>query len=98
MATLKLLLYKSKTLKNGNHPVMIRITHGKLKYISTGYSCTEDEWDASNSQFSTLKKNRTRLNNLLATKYTEAEDAIIELKKKGKPYTIDDISRKLASE
>jgi len=98
MATLKLLLYKSKTLKNGKHPVMIRITHGKLKYISTGYSSTEDEWDASNSQFSTLKKNRTRLNNLLATKYTEAEDAIIELEKKGKPYTVDDIARKIASD
>ncbi len=97
MASLKLVLYKSKTLSNGKHPVMIRITHGKLKYLSTGHSCTEDEWDAANSQFSPLKKNRTRLNNLLATKYTDVEDVIIELDKKGKSYTMDDISRKLES-
>ncbi len=39
-ATITALLYTSKTLANGEHPVMIRVCYnGKRKYKSTGLSC-----------------------------------------------------------
>ena len=43
----KVLLYRSKTLSNGEHPILLRITKDrKSKYISVGVSCTVDLWDA----------------------------------------------------
>jgi len=43
----KVILFKSKTLKNGKHPIMLRITHkSKRKYYSTDYDATPDEWKA----------------------------------------------------
>ena len=39
-ATVTAVLYKSKTLASGEHPVMIRVCYnGKRKYKSTGLSC-----------------------------------------------------------
>ncbi len=41
-----MLLYTSKTLKNGEHPIMLRIIKDrKPKYIAVGFSCTLDFWD-----------------------------------------------------
>ena len=40
------LLYTSKTLSNGEHPIMIRFTHkGKRKYVSLGISCSVNQWN-----------------------------------------------------
>ncbi len=40
------LLYTSKTLANGEHPIVIRLYDGvKRKHISIGYSSNKSEWD-----------------------------------------------------
>jgi integrase len=40
------ILYTSKTLKNGEHPIMIRFTYkGKRKYVSLGVSCSANHWN-----------------------------------------------------
>ncbi|MGB0430989.1 MAG: phage integrase SAM-like domain-containing protein [Bacteroidia bacterium] len=47
MAKAKVILFTSKTLRNGEHPVSIRITHNrKLKYYSTGLTCLKNQWSA----------------------------------------------------
>ena len=52
MASIRIVLFKSKTLSNGKHPVMVRITHRrKVKYIGTGYNASEKEWDEKKSRF-----------------------------------------------
>ena len=45
------ILYTSKLLSNGEHPVMIRLTqNGKRKYFSLGVSCKTSQWnEKSNS-------------------------------------------------
>ena len=44
--SVKVILYSSKTLKNGEHPVMLRvIKNRKSKYLSTGFSCSKELWD-----------------------------------------------------
>lgn len=46
-ATIRVLLYKSKVLANGEHPVMLVITkNGKRKYQALGISCHPDKWDS----------------------------------------------------
>ena len=45
-ATVNVLCYKSKTLKNGEHPLMICVCKGgKRKYISLGISVNPIFWD-----------------------------------------------------
>ena len=45
-ATVNVLCYKSKTLRNGEHPLMICVCkEGKRKYISLGISVKPNNWD-----------------------------------------------------
>ena len=44
--TVKIVLFRSKTLKNGEHPVMLRVTKGKKQnYMSLKMSCPVKLWD-----------------------------------------------------
>ncbi|PKP17473.1 MAG: hypothetical protein CVU05_15465 [Bacteroidetes bacterium HGW-Bacteroidetes-21] len=48
MSSVKIQLYASKTLKNGEHPIMLRIIKDRRpKYISLGFSCSKEMWDTS---------------------------------------------------
>jgi hypothetical protein len=43
---ISIILYKSKTLADGSHPLMVRISQLKdKKYFSTGLSCSSELWD-----------------------------------------------------
>jgi len=45
-ATVNIICYKQKILKNGEHPLMIRVSKGgKKKYKSLGLSVHPDHWD-----------------------------------------------------
>lgn len=47
-ATVTAVLYKSKTLASGEHPVMIRVCYNsKRRYKSTGLSCPAKWWNAA---------------------------------------------------
>lgn len=47
MARAKIVLFTSKQLKNGEHPVSIRVTHDrKLKYYSTGLNALKNQWSS----------------------------------------------------
>jgi len=53
--TVSIVCYKSKTLSNGQHPLMIRVSKdGKKKYQSIGVSVSLEHWD--------FKKNRPKTN------------------------------------
>lgn len=46
---IKVVLFTSKTLKDGTHPIMVRITHNrKHTYKSVGYSVHINAWDEDN--------------------------------------------------
>lgn len=50
-ATISIVCYKSKTLSNGQHPLMIRVSNdGKKKYQSIGISVNPDNWDFKNNR------------------------------------------------
>ena len=45
-ATVNIICYRQKTLKNGQHPLMTRVSkNGKKKYKSIGISVHPDHWD-----------------------------------------------------
>ena len=53
--TVNVICYKSKTLSNGEHPIMVRISKdGKRKYVSVGISVKSEFWN--------FNKNEPKLN------------------------------------
>lgn len=56
MKYISIIPYKSTTLKNGSHPIVLRITKNRIrKYISLNLSATSDQW---NEEFSQFKKDK----------------------------------------
>lgn len=50
VASVKVLLYRSKTLKNGEHPIVLCVTKERnRKYVSLGFNCKPELWDETNS-------------------------------------------------
>ena len=45
IAVIKLVLRTNKTLADGSHPIMLRVSFNGMKERSTGYSCTVRYWD-----------------------------------------------------
>lgn len=48
IAVIKLVLRTNKTLADGSHPIMLRVSFGGMKERSSGYSCIEKYWDKKN--------------------------------------------------
>lgn len=98
MSSTKIILYESKTLKNGEHPVLIRIIKDrKIKYISLGFSTVPTLWD--DSQKSLLKgyNNFKKTNLIIHKKKLEIDGIILDFENENKNYTVDDVERKFLS-
>lgn len=61
LPTISAVLYLSKTLANGEHPIMLRVSYnGERKYKSLGLTCPEKQWNP--------KKQEVRLGHPMARK------------------------------
>ncbi len=89
MATgINILCYKSKTLANGEHPLMIRICKdGKKKYIGLGISVLPQFWDFKKNKPKRNCPNKEKLEKLIASKAIEYNDLILDLTAEQKEYT-----------
>ena len=96
MASVKVVLYKWKTLKNGEHPVMIRVIKDRIdKYISLGISCSEDLWDEKTNR--PKKKHplyREKLI-LIDKKLLEANKLILNNENEDTEYTASELIGKI---
>ncbi len=94
--SVKVILYTSKTLSNGEHPVMLRIIKNrKPKYISTGISCSKGLWD---SKLNILKKSHPHYKQaqlLIGKKKLEAEKFVYDLENESKNLSAYEIRGKL---
>ena len=67
--TINVLCYKSKTLSNGEHPIMVRICKdGKKKYASVGISVKAKHWNFEKNEPKPNCPNREHINFLIASK------------------------------
>jgi len=96
MSTVKVVLYKSKTLKNGEHPILIRfIKDRKPKYIKTGYNCRLDLWDEKNNCPKNKHPNKLLLETVIDEKKIEAQRIILEYEKEKENYSLEDIKKRM---
>ncbi len=93
MSTGKVVLYTSKVLKNGEHPIMLRISKDrKSKYISVGSSCPVALWDA---KLNLPKKKHPlyhELSVLIETKMLEAKKLLVEMRSEAAEFSAEEIT------
>ncbi|MDL2304846.1 site-specific integrase [Bacteroides sp. OttesenSCG-928-D19] len=87
-ATVNILCYRSKTLSNGEHPLMIRVCKdGKKKYQSLGISVKPEFWDFKKNQPKRNCPNKEAILLLINQKTNEFSNQIVEFKTTNKDFT-----------
>ena len=86
--TIKVLCYKSKTLSNGEHPLMVCVCKGgKRKYQSLGISIKTEQWDFKTNLPKAQCPNRERIILLMDEKIYEIRRAALDKRIAGKDFT-----------
>lgn len=73
--TLTTVLYTSKTLSDGTHPLMLRLTKNRrIKYISLHISLDAKFWNFDKSRPKRNCPDKERINTLIETKTKELQE------------------------
>ena len=87
--TIEAVLYTSKKLSNGLHPLMLRLTKNrKRKYISLHISLSPEYWDTEKCKPKRNCPNREQIERLIRTKIEELQSQVMEFKTSDKEYTL----------
>lgn len=87
-ASISAVCYKSKTLSNGEHPLMLRVTKDrKPKYVSLSISIHPDNWDFAKNEPKPKCPNRDLIQKIILDKKVEYQKQILELNAEEKDYT-----------
>ena len=89
MATgVSILCYKSKTLANGAHPLMIRLCKdGKKKYVSLGVAVLPHFWYFEKIKPKRNYPNKILIDKLIASKMAEYNALVVDMMAERKEYT-----------
>lgn len=79
MASVKLTLFKQKTLKDGRHPVMLYVNCGKVRRIALGFQATVKEWDENRRLFRRSAKDYAEKNQRLKAMLQRAHEIVDKL-------------------
>ena len=89
-ATVEVVCYKSKPLKDGTFPLMLRVTKDrKRKYVSLGLSLHEKFWDFEKGKPKRNCPNKEQIERLIAAKTAEYNDLILEMTSQQREYTVE---------
>ena len=89
-ATVEVVCYKSKPLKDGTFPLMLRVTKDrKRKYVSLGLSLHEKFWDFEKGKPKRNCPNKEQIERLIAAKTAEYNDLIVEMTSQQREYTVE---------
>ena len=78
-ASIKATLYVHKTLKNGQHPIILQIIKDrKIRKISLGYSAAKDEWDFAENKPSKKHPLRKELEAVISMKMAALSKQVLE--------------------
>ncbi len=98
MSYTQVILYKSKLLKNGEYPIMIRlIKDQKIKYLSVGHSSTEELWDFNKQRPKKKypKFKEPQIN--IEKKENEAKMLLLKLENEQIDFSLDEFQQKYRS-
>lgn len=97
--TIAVTLYKSKTLANGEHPLMLRVTKDrKRKYISLGISCNPKLWNSKTNEPRKNHPDKDVLTSIIFKKIQSYNTEILNHKDDGKDFTPETLIKKVEIE
>ena len=80
--------YKSKTLKNGENPLMLQVCkNGKRHYQSLGVSINPKFWDIKKNKLKSNCPNKEIIQKIINDKLAELQNRILELSAERKEFT-----------
>lgn len=96
--TVKVLCYKSKTLSDGKHPLMVRVCKdGKKKYQSLGISIHPTHWDFKKNEPNEVCPNRDEIRLLIQQKLYDLQKTILNKRIEGKDFTASSLLKSNAT-
>lgn len=97
--TVNVVCYKSKTLKDGSHPLMMRVCKdGKKKYQSIGISILPSQWDFKRNEPNDRCPNSDEIKLLIQQRLYEIQKKILSNRIDGKDYTATTIINSVAEQ
>lgn len=91
-ANVDAICYRSRPLKNGEFPIMLRITKSRQrKYVSLGLSVRADHWDFTRNRPKRSCPNKEHIERLIAAKITKYNTRILELTTQERAYTAESL-------
>ena len=95
-ASIKVTLYIHKTLKNGQHPIIIQIIKDrKIKKISIGYSAKKDEWDFTENKPSKKHPLRKELETVINMKMAILSKQVLALELQSDDYSAETVVKRV---
>ncbi len=87
-ATISVICYKSKTLANGEHPLMLRITQNrKSSYKSLNVSILAKHWDFEREESKPTCPNKELINKIILKTRLEFQEKLLEKKANEEEFT-----------
>jgi site-specific recombinase XerD len=91
-ASISVVCYKSKTLANGENPLMIQVSkNGKRKYQSLGISINSKHWDFTKNKPKPNCPDGALIQKIVLDKVTEYQKKILEFNANQKDYTLTNL-------
>lgn len=101
-ATVSAILYKSKLLANGEHPIMLRVCYnGKRAYKSLKLSCFEKDWNQDKGEVRSKHPLSNNINSIVNKELSVLREIVLNYERTDKPYSakilVEEISKPLPS-
>jgi integrase len=95
----KAVLYLSKTLSDGTHPILIRITkNSKVSYKATGYSSSKKQWDNLNQEAKTSHKDYLDIKTKISTMVLAITNEVRNILEREQTVTSKKVVKTLSAE
>lgn len=92
LPSISVVLYTSKQLANGEHPIMLRVSYNnQRKYKAIGVSCQKKDWNEQKGEVRGNTPTIISINTLIRKEKKNAEDAFLTLEKTGVVYSAQSI-------
>lgn len=96
MASVDIILFTSKTLKNNEHPIMFRVIKDrKVKYSSLGHSCLAEHWDHKKNTPKRKHPNFKELELFIDHKRNEAKKLLLDAERNNIDLSVEEIITKI---
>ena len=83
LPTISAILYLSKTLANGEHPIMLRVSYnGQRKYKSLGVSCSEKLWNEKKQEVRLGHPMALNINSIIRSEIDKANKYVLSIEGK----------------